>query len=56
MNVPLTPWMGQWRVRVKRASGSKWLIRIVAVVVAIVVGPPLVGVIVFVVGSMIFPH
>lgn len=37
-------------------SVAKWLIRITAVVAAIVIGPPLVAAIVFAVGSMIFPH
>ena len=40
----------------KRGSIPKWLVVIMAVVIAIVFGPPLFGVAVFAVGSMIFPH
>lgn len=40
----------------QQGSGAKWVMRITAVVAAIVFGPPLIAVIVFAVGSMIFPH
>ncbi len=40
----------------RRRSMSVWTVRIVAVLIAFILGPPIIGVLLFVVGSLITPH
>jgi phage shock protein PspC (stress-responsive transcriptional regulator) len=41
---------------VRHAVGSKWWVRALIIVAAFFAGPPVAGVLIYALGSMIFPH